>query len=67
MDGSTEADDSAKLAGIVAQVRADLQLLPLEDSEKLLRQRLADAGISVDDQEISRIASDVQNGPSVVD
>ncbi len=67
MDGSTEAGTDVKVAGIVEQMRADMQLRPREDSEKLLRQRLADAGIQLDDAEISRIAQDVQSGPSVVD
>ena len=67
MDGSTEAGDDVKVAGIVEQLRADMQLRPQEDSERLLRQRLDDAGIVLDDAEISRIARDVQNGPSVVD
>lgn len=67
MDGSTEAGTGEKVAGIVEQLRADMQLRPREDSEKLLRQRLEEAGIPLDDAEISRIAADVQNGPSVVD
>ena len=67
MDGSTEAGDDVKVAGIVEQLRADMQLRPQEDSERLLRQRLDDAGIVLDDAEISRIARDVQNGPSAVD
>lgn len=67
MDGSTEAGTDVKVAGIVEQMRADMQLRPREDSEKLLRQRLADAGIQLDDAEISRIAQDVKSGPSVVD
>lgn len=67
MDGSTEATGEAKVAGLVEQVRADMQLLPLEDSERLLRERFDQAGLVVDDAEISRIARDVQNGPSVVD
>ncbi|WP_348786780.1 hypothetical protein [Leifsonia sp. NPDC080035] len=67
MDGSTEAGVDVKVAGIVEQLRADMQLRPQEDSERLLRQRLTDAGIQLDDAEISRIARDVQNGPSAVD
>ena len=66
MDGSTEAGDDVKVAGIVEQLRADMQLRPQEDSERLLRERLDDAGIVLDDAEISRIARDVQNGPSAV-
>ena len=67
MDGSTEAGRGEKIAGIVEQMRADMQLLPLEDSERALRQRLDDAGIQLSDEEISRIAREVQAGPSVVD
>ena len=67
MDGSMEAGRGEKIAGIVEQLRAGLQLLPLEDSERALRQRLDDAGIVVSDAEISRIAADVQSGPSAVD
>ena len=67
MEGSGEAGRDAKIAGIVEQMRADMQLLPLEDSERVLRQRLGDAGIEASDEEISRIARDVQAGPSVVD
>lgn len=68
MNGSTEASDDQKVRGIVEQLTADLQLLPHEDSERLLRQRLQDAGITLDDAEISRIAREVQQRrPSQVD
>lgn len=67
MDGSMEAGRGEKIAGIVEQLRADMQLRPREDSERLLRQRLDDADIRLSDEEISRIAGDVQSGPSVVD
>jgi hypothetical protein len=67
MNGSTEASDDQKVRGIVDQLTADLQLLPHEDSKKLLRQRLEDAGITLDDAEISRIADEVQQRPSQVD
>lgn len=67
MDGGMEAGRGAKVAGIVEQVRADMQLRPREDSERLLRQRLDDAGLRLSDEEISRIAGNVQSGPSVVD
>jgi hypothetical protein len=67
MDGSTDADVDQKVRGIVEQLTADMQLLPHEDSERMLRQRLQDAGITLDDAEISRIASSVQQRPSQVD
>jgi hypothetical protein len=67
MDGSTEAEDDQKVRGIVDQLAADLQLRPQEDSERLLRQRLDDAGIVLDDAEISRIVTSIHQGPSQVD
>ncbi|WP_431279697.1 hypothetical protein [Leifsonia poae] len=67
MDGSTEAGEDARVQGIVDQLTADMQLRPQEDSEKLLRQRLQDAGIQLGDDEIHRIAASVQQGPSQVD
>lgn len=67
MDGSTDAGRGERISGIIEQMRADLQLRPLEGSERALRQRLDDAGIQLSDEEISRIARDVQSGPSVVD
>ncbi len=41
----TEAD---KIAGIVAQVRADAADLPEERAREILRQRLRDAGLPTD-------------------
>ena len=67
MNGSTEASTDEKVRGLVDQMSADLQRLPHEDSERLLRQRLQDAGITLDDAEISRIAKEVQQRPSQVD
>ncbi|MFP3464382.1 hypothetical protein [Leifsonia sp. SIMBA_070] len=67
MHGSADATDESKVAGIVEQVRADMQLRGSEDSERLLKQRLADAGIQLPQEEISRLVQEIQNGPSVVD
>ncbi|WP_431220402.1 hypothetical protein [Leifsonia xyli] len=67
MHGSTEASDESKVAGIVEQVRADIQLRRQEDAEQLLRQRFGEAGLQVSDAEISRHVENIQNGPSVVD
>lgn len=67
MNGSTEAGQDEKVNGLVDQLRADLQLRPQEDAERLLRQRLDDADISLDDAEISRIVKNVHQGPSEVD
>lgn len=59
MDGSTEASHEDRLAGVVQQVRADLQLRPEEDGESLLRQRLTDVGIRLDDAEFARIVREL--------
>ncbi|MDN4614373.1 hypothetical protein P5G50_07915 [Leifsonia sp. F6_8S_P_1B] len=59
MDGSTEATHEDRLAGVVQQVRADLQLRPEEDREELLRQRLTDVGIELDDAEFARIVGEL--------
>ena len=67
MAGSTEATDQSKVAGIVEQVRADMQLRGSEDSERLLKQRLDEAGLQVPQEEISRLVQEIQSGPSVVD
>jgi len=67
MQGSTDATDENKVAGIVEQVRADMQLRGSEDSERLLKQRLDEAGIQLPQEEVSRLVHEVQNGPSVVD
>jgi hypothetical protein len=67
MSGSTEASQDSKVAGIVEQVRADMQQRSAQDSQLLLRQRLDEAGIQLSEDEISRLNADVQNGPSVVD
>ena len=67
MDGSLDASRDEKVAGIVEQIRAEMQLRPHEDGELLLRQRLEETGIELDDAEISRRAVEVRNGPSAVD
>ncbi|MFF1878126.1 hypothetical protein [Leifsonia sp. NPDC058230] len=67
MDGSADASRDAKVQGIVEQLTADMQLRPQEDGERLLRERLTDAGIELDDAEIHRLAKGVQRGPSQVD
>lgn len=45
--GSTAATHSDRLAGILAQVRADLQLGHSTDARELLAQRLGDASIEL--------------------
>jgi len=47
--GSTAATHTDRLAGILAQVRADLQLGHSTDARELLAQRLGDASIELND------------------
>ena len=62
MDGSTDAGRDSKVAGIVEQVRGDMQLRPTEESQRLLKQRLDDAGIEVSDDELTALTQEVQGG-----
>ncbi len=48
LDGAGQAPEEARVRGILAQVRADTALYPEEDTQSLLRTRLADAGIVLD-------------------
>ena len=58
-DGSGEADDTAKLTGLLTQVRADYLLGSSVDAATLLRQRIDDAGITVDDDAFARLVERV--------
>ncbi|MGR2752409.1 hypothetical protein [Agromyces arachidis] len=53
-DGATDASRSERIRGILVQVREDVRMGHAPDEAALLRQRLADAGISVSDDEIER-------------
>jgi hypothetical protein len=54
-DGSEDASRDAKVDGIVDQVKSDAQLGNVDDIDRVLRERLDEAGISVDDAEFDRI------------
>ncbi|MEI5585490.1 MULTISPECIES: hypothetical protein [unclassified Agromyces] len=56
-DGATDATRAEQIRGILVQVREDMKMGHAHDEESLLRQRLADAGISVSDDEIERYVS----------
>lgn len=52
---------SAKLDGIIEQVRADIALGHVsEDVSTVLRQRARDAGIPISDEDLESIASDIE-------
>jgi hypothetical protein len=51
-EGATEATREEKIRGILAQVQEDVRMGHAGDEEELLRQRLADAGIGVSEEEL---------------
>jgi hypothetical protein len=67
MHGSTEASDESKVAGIVEQVRADVQLRDSEEPEPLLRERLDQVGIALTDERVAELVAEIRNGPSVTE
>jgi hypothetical protein len=61
-EGSLDAADEEKIDGIVEQVRSDLRLGHAHDPEQSLRQRLFEAGMSVDEAEFERIRDTLESG-----
>lgn len=53
------ATDEEKLAGILAQTRGDAATEPLSRVEELLRARIHDAGLAVDDARLSTLAGEI--------
>lgn len=53
-DGATEATRAEQIRGILEQVHEDIRMGHAHDEGALLRERLADAGISVSEEEIER-------------
>ena len=60
-DGSTESTTTARIDGIVEQTRADLAAGHVADLVDALRQRLADAGISVTDEQLHALAGETRS------
>ena len=56
-DGHNEANDNDKLDGIVEQMRGDMGQGNVLDIPDVLRQRLADAGITVSDAEFDALVA----------
>jgi hypothetical protein len=59
-DGHDDASDGDKLAGIVEQTKQDAAAGNVTDLEDALRQRLADAGIDLDEQEFASLLGDTR-------
>ena len=58
--GSNEAANIDRVEGIVAQTRADAAAGHVTDIEDALRQRFADAGIAVSDEQLQTLAAEVR-------
>ena len=58
-EGALEATDDERIAGIVEQVRADLEIGTQSDAEGLLRQRLDDAAVVVTDDQFASLLAQV--------
>ena len=56
-DGSLDATDAEKLAGLVEQTRSDAALgsIPAGEESAVLKQRAAEAGLVVDDSELDAL------------
>jgi len=57
--GSNEAANTDRVEGIVAQTRADVAAGHVTDIEEALRQRFADAGIAVSDEQLQKLVGEV--------
>lgn len=60
-DGHDDASDRDKLDGIVEQMKQDVAQGHVDDTDDALRQRLADAGLDVDDEEFAALADAVRS------
>ena len=58
-DGNNDATARERLAGIVAQVKADLSLGHSHDARDLVSQRLTDAGIELTPAELETVVAEV--------
>jgi hypothetical protein len=58
-DGALEATEDERIAGIVEQVRADLEIGTQSDAAGLLRQRLDDAAVVVTEDQFARLLAQV--------
>lgn len=57
-----EITDEGRLSGLLAQIRSDAQGTDAASIESHLRDRLADTGIELPDEEIARHAKEIAGG-----
>lgn len=60
--GHDEATNEAKLEGVIEQVRGDLLLGHVDDARRMVRDRLADAGLGADESDVDAVLSAVEGG-----
>jgi hypothetical protein len=59
-DGSEDASERDQLDGIVEQTKQDLAMGHVDNAETALRERLADTGITVGDEEFATLLAAVR-------
>jgi hypothetical protein len=57
-----EITDEGRLQGLLAQIRSDAHGTDAESVERHLRDRLADTGIDLSDEDVSRYATEIAGG-----
>lgn len=58
LDGADRAPEDTRIRGILAQVRGDAASYDQHDIEQLLRDRLHDAGIAVDEERLQHLLAE---------
>ena len=61
-EGSDDATNAAKVAGIVQQVRSDVGMGHVDDARNVLLERLSQAGAVVDDAELDDLVRQISAG-----
>jgi hypothetical protein len=57
---TTDADDGDRLEGVVEQVRADLLTGQVDDVQRMVRERLEQAGLGASPNDVDAVVSAVQ-------
>ncbi|MGI9821970.1 hypothetical protein [Agromyces sp. Marseille-Q5079] len=59
----TDADDGARLEGVVEQVRGDVLFGQVDDLPQMVRERLEQAGLPASPNDVDAVISAVQSTP----
>jgi hypothetical protein len=60
---TTDADDGQRLEGVVEQMRGDLLTGHVDDLERMVRERLEQAGLGASQNDVDAVMSAVQSAP----